>query len=111
MARLPDLSDLTYKQLVELRAKIDDAISERQQEERDALKAKMRQLAEESGHTLEDLFGTTKARNKRSATTPAAVKYRNPDNPNETWSGRGRPARWITEKLKRKGAKLEDFLV
>lgn len=87
-------------------------ITTRLQEERDALRARMRQLAEEAGMSIEELFGTAKAPcGKRAPPAPATVKYRNPDNPEETWSGRGRPARWLTEKLKRRGAKREDFAV
>ncbi len=37
-------------------------------------------------------------------------KYRNPDSPSETWSGRGKMARWLREK-RAAGAKLEDFVV
>ena len=36
------------------------------------------------------------------------VKYRGPDG--QTWSGRGRPARWITE-LEAQGRKREEFVV
>ncbi len=37
-------------------------------------------------------------------------KYANPDDPGQTWSGRGRRARWL-EELIRAGAKLEDFRI
>ncbi len=37
-------------------------------------------------------------------------KYRNPEDPSQTWSGRGKRARWLEEKLAA-GAKLEDFAV
>ena len=37
-------------------------------------------------------------------------KYRNPERPSETWSGRGKMARWLSEKLA-SGAQLEDFAV
>jgi hypothetical protein len=37
-------------------------------------------------------------------------KYRNPDNPAETWTGRGLPPRWLAAELKR-GARMEDFLI
>jgi DNA-binding protein H-NS len=39
-----------------------------------------------------------------------APKYRNPDNPTETWAGRGLKPRWMTAAIKR-GKKLEDFLI
>ena len=40
----------------------------------------------------------------------AAPKYRNPDNPAETWAGRGLKPRWLAAALKT-GKKLEDFSI
>jgi len=37
-------------------------------------------------------------------------KYRNPKNQNETWAGRGKQPRWLTNQL-RSGRKLTDFLI
>ena len=37
-------------------------------------------------------------------------RYRNPDNPSETWAGRGKRPRWLTAKL-RSGKKLDDFRI
>ena len=39
-----------------------------------------------------------------------APKYRNPDNPEETWAGRGLKPRWLAAALKT-GKKLEDFSI
>ena len=39
-----------------------------------------------------------------------APKYRNPDNPAETWAGRGLKPRWLAAALKA-GHKLEDFSI
>jgi DNA-binding protein H-NS len=39
-----------------------------------------------------------------------APKYRNPDNPAETWAGRGLKPRWLAAALKT-GKKLEDFSI
>jgi DNA-binding protein H-NS len=39
-----------------------------------------------------------------------APKYRNPDNPAETWAGRGLTPRWLAAALKA-GKKLEDFSI
>lgn len=44
-----------------------------------------------------------------AARPPVAVKYRNPAT-GETWSGRGRPARWLTQ-LEAQGRKREEFAV
>jgi DNA-binding protein H-NS len=37
-------------------------------------------------------------------------KYRNPAEPSETWSGRGKQPRWLTAQL-RSGKKLDDFRI
>jgi hypothetical protein len=39
-----------------------------------------------------------------------APKYRNPDNPAETWAGRGLKPRWMAAALK-SGRKMDDFLI
>jgi len=41
---------------------------------------------------------------------PVAPKYHNPENPNETWAGRGLRPRWLAAAIK-SGHKLEDFLI
>ncbi len=38
-------------------------------------------------------------------------KYRNPENPLEVWSGRGRLPRWMERLMREKGMKKEDFLI
>lgn len=40
--------------------------------------------------------------------TQLQPKYRNPNNPHETWAGRGLKPRWLTTLLKQ-GAKLSDL--
>ena len=42
--------------------------------------------------------------------TTVAPKYRNPENPSETWAGRGLKPRWLTAAMK-SGKKLEDFAI
>ena len=69
----------------------------------DEVKAK----AASFGISLADLVGLGDGGQK--AARPTGVKYRNPKT-GETWSGRGRPARWITE-LEAKGQKREKFAV
>jgi DNA-binding protein H-NS len=41
---------------------------------------------------------------------PVAPKYRNPENPSETWAGRGLKPRWLTAAIK-SGKKIEDFAI
>ena len=42
---------------------------------------------------------------------PAVVpKYRNPDQPSETWAGRGKKPRWLAAQLK-SGKRIDDFRI
>ena len=64
------------------------------------------------GISLADLvgLGSRKQAGGTKATGSAAVaKYRNPKT-GETWSGRGRPPRWISD-LEAKGRKRQEFAV
>ena len=101
---MTDYDTMSRKELMALRANIDKAIaSVGDRERRDALKA-AEAAARERGFTLDELVGLmggAKGRGRRAAgasSAPAnAARYRNPDNPEQTWSGRGRRPRWIHE--------------
>jgi DNA-binding protein H-NS len=92
------------------------------------LKPRWLTTAIKAGHKLEDFAidgkgGTGRATNRRAAKgagprgrssmrgSTVAPKYRNPDNPAETWAGRGLKPRWLTEALKKSGKKLEHFAI
>ena len=51
--------------------------------------------------------GHTQEQDRRRAVT---AKYRNPDNPSETWAGRGRKPKWVEDKLAH-GSTLDDLLI
>jgi DNA-binding protein H-NS len=44
-----------------------------------------------------------------SPSPKVSPKYQSPENPTQTWSGRGKQPRWLTAQL-RAGKKLTDFL-
>ena len=109
MADSDDLDDMTSKELIELRNRIDLRIAERQEADRADLLAAMRRRADEVGVSLDDLFGGSGHRNGPRGVV--AAKYRNPDNPTETWSGRGRMPNWLATKIAVGGAAKEDFAI
>src|SRR6267142_3363895 len=41
---------------------------------------------------------------------PVTPKYRNPDQPSETWAGRGKQPRWLVAQL-RSGKRIDDFRI
>lgn len=109
MAKI-NIEKLTFKELIELERDVKDAIVAKQGEEKEALKAQMRKMAEEAGLSLDEILGT-KRNGGRKSSGPSAAKYRNPDNSAETWTGRGRRPQWLLEKLSKKGVSVEDFAI
>jgi DNA-binding protein H-NS len=64
-----------------------------------------------SGLTIGDLYPRAKQANGRGkAGIKVAVKFRNPKDPSQTWTGRGRKPLWLVAAVK-KGAKQESFAV
>jgi DNA-binding protein H-NS len=57
-----------------------------------------------------DHLAVNGARAGRGSRGAIAPKYRNPENPAETWAGRGLKPRWLAPALK-SGKKLEDFSI
>ncbi|HEX4892262.1 MAG TPA: H-NS histone family protein [Hyphomicrobiaceae bacterium] len=103
----PNIEKMPLKDLIELESRVKKAIVQAKERERAELKQKMVELAEESGFSVSELFGSGRGGIKGGK---VAVKYRNRENPSETWTGRGRQPKWLSAALK-KGAKLQDFAV
>jgi DNA-binding protein H-NS len=93
---------MSAKELTEHIAKAQRALAAAKDRERAAVKQKIASLAENAGFSVGELFG---ARGRGRGT---AVKFANPANRAETWTGRGRKPNWLVAKLS-KGAKLADF--
>jgi DNA-binding protein H-NS len=105
MARL-NLEKMSYAQLLALRSQVDRLMAEKQTSERAALRQKMAEMAETAGMSLDALFG--KGRKGKGSVAP---KYRDPKDPENTWTGRGRMPRWMVAATKGHKAKKEDFLI
>lgn len=101
MARI-NVEGLSYKALVTLQSQIETAIAARKAEDAKALKAQLAELAKKNGFSVDELFGNRKKNAK------AEIKFRNPKNPAETWTGRGRKPNWLVAAVKR-GTKIESF--
>ena len=102
-----DLSAMSRKELLKLQKDVEKALKDAEQRERrEALKA-AEKAAAEFGFSLTELSGDAKPRaaGKKPKTPP---KYRNPENPEQTWSGRGRKPQWVHDALA-KGHDITDL--
>ncbi|WP_146345929.1 H-NS histone family protein [Phaeobacter marinintestinus] len=92
-----NLDAMSRKELIQLKSDIDAALKSAEVRERkEALKA-AESAAAEFGFSLDELSGGTKTRAGKTTKSPA--KYRNPANPEDTWTGRGRKPRWVHEAI------------
>ena len=105
-----DLNEMSLHELKRLHKDVEKAIASFEQRQLAAARAELETRARELGFSLAELAGMAGAAAK-SSRAAAQPKYRNPNNPEETWSGRGRQPRWLTVALTSVGAKIEDFLI
>jgi DNA-binding protein H-NS len=98
------LKSMSVAKLQDLKSQIEAAITEKVRARRHELESELSKLAGYSGGGRR---GRAAGPGRRG---PVAAKYRNPENPSETWAGRGLKPRWLTAAIKG-GKKLEDFAI
>jgi DNA-binding protein H-NS len=97
------LKTMTIAKLRDLKSQVEAAINAKVSERRQELESELSKL---DGHGARQ--GRPAGRGgPRGAVAP---KYRNPENPGETWAGRGLRPRWLVAALKG-GKKVEDFAI
>jgi DNA-binding protein H-NS len=99
------LKTMSVAKLRDLKSQVEAAISTRISERRHELESKLSKL---DGHSGGARRGRPAGRGgPRGAVAP---KYRNRENPAETWAGRGLRPRWLVAAMKG-GKKIEDFAI
>jgi DNA-binding protein H-NS len=109
-----DHASLGFDQLIEMKQALDREIASRKETEIEALRSRATATAAALGIPLPELFGiqlppAAEPQRRKVRRTPRA-QYRDPENPDNTWSGRGKPPKWMLEKLEH-GADKEAFLI
>jgi DNA-binding protein H-NS len=98
------LKTMPIAKLQDLKSKIEAAINAKVSERRRELETELSKLARFGGGGKVIKFG------RGGQKGPVAPKYRNPENPDENWAGRGLKPRWLSAAIKG-GRKLDDFLI
>jgi DNA-binding protein H-NS len=104
-----DLTDLSINDLEKLIANAKARIEQLKRQQMTELRRSLEQQAREAGFDIYDLFGVVRAK-AASEKKPVAPKYRDPDNPNNTWTGRGKHPVWLRDALAA-GKTLESFAI
>ena len=99
-----DLESMSMDELWSLHEFVVSVLARKISAEKARLDERLRQL---------DLHGVPHDVKESRARRPypqVLPKYRNPAEPSETWSGRGKRPRWLTAQL-RSGKRLDDYLI
>ncbi len=96
-----DLESMSVDELWSLHQRILQILPQKLANEKARLEQRLHQLRSGSD---------TETKKERRRYPPVYPKYKNPRNPSETWSGRGKQPKWLAEYLK-SGRKLDDFLI
>ena len=99
-----DLDSMSKEELLALKKNVDKALASFDKRQREAALAAAQKAAQEHGFSLDEILG------KKSAGKTSVPKYRNPADPTQTWTGRGRRPRWIEAALSG-GKALEDMAI
>jgi DNA-binding protein H-NS len=91
-----ELDRLNTDDLWSLHVEVSQLLQQRIQAEKLQLEERLKQLA-----------APVSGRRPYPAVPP---KYRNPDQPSETWAGRGKQPRWLVAQL-RSGKRIDDFKI
>lgn len=102
-----DLDTMDRKGLERLRKDVDRALDKLADRERKAALAAAEKAAAEHGYKLSELTSNGDGKSRKGA-SKGVPKYRNPDDANQTWTGKGRRPRWIVE-AEAAGRPLSDF--
>jgi DNA-binding protein H-NS len=94
------LKEMSADELWNLYEKVADELTRKMRLERAKLDERLRVVSSELGEN----------RRKRRPYPKVLAKYRNPNNPEETWAGRGKQPRWLAAQL-RSGKMLDQFLI
>jgi len=99
-----NLKTLSFDDLVALRDSAEAMITKRVAEEKRALEERLSRLTSYAGSAARKQSGSS-LKGRR-----AVPKYRNPENHDETWAGRGMKPRWM-QALLAEGHSMEEFAI
>ena len=100
-----NLDEMSLPELKKLQTQVGNAIKSYEDRKKKTALAELEAKAQEMGFSLSELTGTSVRKGKVNP-----PNYRNPENPSETWSGRGRQPGWIKAAVAR-GDDLETYLI
>lgn len=100
-----DLTDLSRQDLLQLQSDVQKALKDAEKRDRRKARAAAERAAADYGYSLDSLVEISRNPTGRPTLPP---KYCNPENPEQTWTGRGRRPHWLQDALAN-GSDLSEF--
>jgi DNA-binding protein H-NS len=102
-----DLENLSVNELQEVIDKAVVVLQAKQDSERKAVYAKIKELAASVGATV-DIYAASKSKARK--TVKIEAKYHHPNDASLTWTGRGLPPKWMRALID-EGRSKSEFLI
>lgn len=102
-----NLADLSEAELASIIENAQKALKEKKETKRKEVMAQIKELAASIGVNV-DITEGTKVSGRKGSKVP--VKFQNPNNLSQKWTGRGMKPKWL-QTLIEQGHRLEDFEV
>ena len=105
-----DLARLDIDQLQNLVGNVQNEIASRAKQRRKDLRSELERRVTAEGYKMGDIFpelGNGAANGRQRRKMPA--KFRNPQNPDETWTGIGRSPKWVQAIVAERGIDMAAF--
>jgi DNA-binding protein H-NS len=110
MNKKPNFDGISVDELWRLHEELSQVLSVRLTSEKRQLERRLAKLRHEKEMRQPQSADPRSAPRERRKYPRVFPKYRNPEEPSETWSGRGKQPRWLTAALKT-GHKIEEFVI
>ena len=110
MNKKPSFEAMTVDELWLLYEELSRVLSVRLTSEKRELEKRLAQLQRDNKTRPSEALDVASAPRERRRYPRVLPKYRNPKEPSETWSGRGKTPRWLTAALKT-GHTIEEFAI
>jgi DNA-binding protein H-NS len=101
--KISDLKSLPLDELWDFHEEVVETLAAKMTAEKSVLEERLRKL-------INPQIQADQISKVRQPYPPVVPKYRNPNEPSETWSGRGKQPRWLVAALK-SGKRIGDFQI
>jgi len=116
MAKVPNLSNLSLEQLQKLKTDLNKEETKKKRSQRSRLVTRLAGEIRRSGFSVEEIAqdllrkkskapAAKRAGTRRTAVNPS---YIDPEDPNNTWTFKGRAPKWVEERMKAAGLDVKN---